>query len=74
MAEMHGKPVCPNHKVGLVDLPDPMKPKGTGVCPISGAHFDYEVDLTEMAVETIIENGVPVKRSKFKVTGDEKSN
>lgn len=38
-------PRCPNHGCPLTGLPSPLTPKGTGRCMISGASFDYEIDL-----------------------------
>lgn len=66
------KPCCPNHKVDLVDLPFPLTPKGEGVCPISGCHFDYEIELDSSVME-MDKDGKPKKVIKFNVSGDEKS-
>lgn len=48
---IRGKPCCPNHGEPLEGLPDPLTPKGTGKCPVSGCDFDYVIDLDDKKVE-----------------------
>lgn len=65
-----GKPCCPNHGEPLEGLPFPLTKKGTGMCPVSGCHFDYvmELDETDMVKNKF---GVMEKKKKWNVTGDE---
>lgn len=70
MKKQSYKPVCPNHKVDLVDLPFPLVTKGQGTCPISGCQFDYEIEL-DSAIMTRDKDGNPIKTTKFNVTGEE---
>lgn len=65
-----GKPHCPNHGCALEDLGFPMRPKGTGTCPVSKATFDYscEIDQDKMTKD---KDGNMVKGTKWHVTGDE---
>lgn len=65
--------VCPNHAEPLEGLPNPLTPKGTGRCPISGCHFSYVIDMeAESTAYEKDHNGnlkaVPV----YKVLGEEK--
>lgn len=41
------KPSCPNHGCPLDGCGFPLPKKGTGMCPISGAEFSFEVDVEE---------------------------
>lgn len=75
MAEIKasGKPKCPNHGAYLEGLGFPMKSKGTGMCPISGASFEYEVDLDEATYKEVLDkNGNITKVPQWKLTGEEK--
>lgn len=69
---MSWKPRCPNHGVDLTDLGFPIKPKGVGICPISGASFEYEMDTGTTSGETTVDKfGNTVSSKKWNVTGDE---
>lgn len=64
--------MCPNHSCALEGLDFPLKPKGTGICPVSGASFDYEIDLEDDATAVTLDKfGNKMKSTKFKVKGDE---
>ena len=67
-----GGPKCPNHGAPLEGMGFPMPKKGTGICPISGAPFEYEIETDEqkMKVEKDI-NGNIIKRAPWKLKGDE---
>lgn len=64
------RPNCPNHGCELRDLGFPMKQKGIGICPVSGAKFDFESSVDG---ETMVKDkdGKMVKALNWKVEGDE---
>ena len=66
------RPLCPNHGCPLEDIPFPMPAKGEGVCPISGAHFDFvaEVDEEKISKDKF---GNTQKSLGWKVTGEERN-
>lgn len=53
---------CPNHSCPLEGIPNPTPRKGTGICPVSGAPFEFESD-TEPNVLRQDKNGniIPTK-------------
>lgn len=64
-------PVCPNHGEPL-DCGFPMKPKGYGICPVSGYSFAYEAEVDESSKEVKLDkfgNKMPV--ITFKLSGKE---
>lgn len=65
------KPKCPNHSEPLEGIPFPIPSKGTGICPVSGCPFDYEVETDQ---ETVSNDkfGNVTKNLKWNVTGEEK--
>jgi hypothetical protein len=64
------KPCCPNHGEPLEGLPFPIPEKGTGICPISGCRFAYEVEIDEE--EKVVDKfGKESKRMKWKLDGKE---
>lgn len=66
-------PTCPNHGAPLEGIPFPMQPKGTGMCPVSGCPFDYEVDLGTEANQQVQDKfGNMTTVPKWKLTGDDK--
>lgn len=66
-------PCCPNHGEPLEGLPKPLTPKGTGMCPISGCWFDYEVSLDAGDTEYVKDhNGNITEVPTYKVIGEEK--
>lgn len=66
----NGKPCCPNHGEPLEGCGFPLPQKGTGVCPVSGAVFSFEVDVE--STETKRDKfGNMVKVKKFKISGEE---
>lgn len=48
---MHAKPSftpkCPNHGSTLEGCGFPLPAKGTGICPVSGCPFDFEVEIDQ---------------------------
>ena len=64
------KPKCPNHGEPLEGCGFPMPSKGTGKCPVSGADFDFEVEVDE---EVMVKDkfGNTQKQVNWKLTGDE---
>lgn len=67
-----GKPLCPNHGCPLEGMGFPMPAKGEGMCPVSGAHFAYEVDIDESKVREVKDkNGNITKVSDWKVSGND---
>jgi hypothetical protein len=63
-------PSCPNHSCPLEGCGFPLPAKGTGKCPVSGADFDFEVEVDEAKI-TKDKDGKMVKGSKWKLTGNE---
>lgn len=63
-------PKCPNHGCPLDGIPKPMPLKGEGICPVSGAHFAYEVDgdKTELKRDS---SGNMFEVKTFNVTGND---
>lgn len=60
-------PKCPNHGVPLTDCN-----KGKGICPISGAIFDYDADHAEKTKKLRINAlGQYEEVSDWKVVGDD---
>lgn len=41
------KPKCPNHGEPLEGCGFPLPKKGTGICPVSGCPFDFEIEVDE---------------------------
>lgn len=64
-------PKCPNHSCPLEGIPFPLPRKGEGICPVSGAHFDFVADVDEekMAVDKY---GNKTKEYTWTLTGEEK--
>lgn len=65
-----GLPKCPNHGCSLEGMPWPMPKKGTARCPVSGAHFSYEVEVDEMHVEQDKDGNIQ-KVVRWKAEGNE---
>jgi hypothetical protein len=64
-----GKPCCPNHGCPL-DCGFPMPTAGVGVCPVSGAHFEFRAEVDE---DTMVQDksGNLIKGKKWKVVGQD---
>lgn len=64
------KPACPNHDETLTDTGFPLPAKGTGICPVSGATFEFEadVDSTQMVLDKA---GNLTKKPVWNLTGNE---
>lgn len=63
-------PKCPNHGCPLDGCGFPLPAKGHGICPVSGARFDFEVEVDE--VKTVKDKDGNLKKgSKWKLTGNE---
>lgn len=68
-----GKPTCPNHGCPLDGLGFPMPAKGIGICPVSGASFEYEIDLEESKMQNVQDkDGNITKAPSWKMKGEEK--
>lgn len=63
-------PICPNHFAPLEGCGFPLPSKGTGVCPVSGASFDFEVEVDEEK-EVVDVHGNISKKVNWKVQGNE---
>jgi hypothetical protein len=64
------KPQCPNHAVALEGCGFPLPKKGVGMCPVSGAEFEFEVDVNE--TEVVQDKfGNLIKKPKWNLTGEE---
>jgi hypothetical protein len=63
-------PKCPNHGEYLEGVPFPLPEKGTGMCPVSGAEFEFELHLDD---EKIVKDkfGNLSKSVDWKVDGEE---
>ncbi len=67
---------CPNHGEPLEGIGFPMPSKGTGICPVSGVRFDYEVEIDNTEAGQVLERDAngnlrKVPGTTFKVSGDE---
>lgn len=66
------KPKCPNHGCPLDGIPFPMPRKGEGICPVSGAHFAFEVEGDEMKLMDGVDKfGNKTKVAGWKITGND---
>lgn len=68
-------PLCPNHGCALEGCGFPLPKKGEGICPESGAHFQFEVEVDDdkmVGGTKKDKNGNIIKGSSWKVIGDEK--
>lgn len=63
-------PTCPNHGCALEGCGFPLPAKGEGICPVSGAHFEFEVDTDDMKLGKD-KNGNVTKIAKWKLQGNE---
>lgn len=61
---------CPNHGVKLEGMPFPLPARGVGMCPVSGADFEFEVEIDETKVR-VDKNGNSIKEVGWKLTGTE---
>jgi len=68
-----GKPCCPNHGEPLEGIPQPMPNKGTGVCPVSGYSFEYEVDTANSVAQKDKFGNVSYEYD-INIIGNEKNN
>lgn len=67
-------PQCPTHHVALTELGFPPKAKGTGVCPVSGVKFDYEMEIDEKGNEKtykLDKNGNKVVEQTYVIEGED---
>lgn len=66
-------PKCPNHGCPLEGMGFPMPKKGVGICQISGAPFEYEID-TDESTHTVKQDkfGNTFKEAPWKLKGEEK--
>jgi len=67
-------PKCPNHGCALEGCGFPLPRKGEGICPVSKAHFEFEVEVEDdkMAQGTMKDkNGNVIKGAAWKVQGEE---
>ena len=61
---------CPNHGCALEDIPFPLPEKGTGVCPVSKALFEFEAK--QDATETVVmKDGTVEKLPYWEVHSDD---
>lgn len=64
------KPKCPNHGEPLEGCGFPLPRKGTGTCPVSGAPFDFEVELDEKTL-VLDKTGKLTPTVGWKVSGND---
>lgn len=64
------KPTCPNHGCPLDGMKFPLPEKGEGICPVSGAHFEFEASVDE---EAVVKDkfGRLVKKPTWEMKGNE---
>ncbi len=66
------KPKCPNHGVALEGCGFPLPKKGVGRCPISGAPFEFEVEVDENPNNMVKDKfGNIIKQIGWKVKGND---
>lgn len=75
-AKPRGRPCCPNHGEPLEGIGFPMPSKGTGICPVSGVPFDYEIEVDPNEANQVVEKDAQGNLKKvpgmvWKVSGDE---
>lgn len=63
-------PKCPNHGEYLEGIGFPMPQKGSGICPVSGARFEFEIEVDEEKV-VLDKYGNLSKSMDWKVDGKE---
>lgn len=65
-------PKCPNHGCALEGCGFPLPRKGEGICPVSGAHFEFEVDIAESSTEVKKDkDGNIIKTVGWKLNGND---
>lgn len=67
-------PKCPNHGCALEGCGFPLPRKGEGICPVSKAHFQFEVEVDDDKMVGGLKkdkDGNMVKGASWKVVGDE---
>lgn len=65
---------CPNHGCPLTELGFPPKAKGLGVCPVSGAKFEYEMEIDKEGAEKTYQldkNGNKVAQKTYVIEGED---
>lgn len=68
----NSKPRCPNHDVELTQCGFPIPKRGQGVCPVSGASFDFEIDVAESTTALKLNaKGEIIKTTQWKITGND---
>jgi len=67
------RPRCVNHGVPLDGCGFPLPKKGEGICPVSGAHFAFEVDTQDAETEMVKgkDGELQPKPADWKVTGND---
>lgn len=65
-----GKVCCPNHGEPLEGIGFPIPNKGTGMCPVSGCSFDFEIE-TDAVEQKVDKFGNVTKSKRWNVTGEE---
>lgn len=67
------RPKCPNHGCPLDGCGFPLPKKGEGICPVSGAHFAFEVDIAEGEEEMVKdkEGNLKPRPADWKVSGND---
>ena len=63
-------PKCPNHFEPLEGCGFPLPSKGTGMCPVSGASFDFEAEVDEAKV-ALDKFGNKTKAVGWKLSGSD---
>lgn len=63
-------PTCPNHSVNLEGCGFPLPAQGVGTCPVSGAQFEFAVELDDAKI-TMDKQGNAQKSAQWRITGDE---
>jgi hypothetical protein len=64
------KPKCPNHGAPLEGMGFPLPRKGQGMCPVSGASFDFEAEIDTAYVQ-LDKFGNATKSVGWKVSGSD---
>ena len=67
------KPKCPNHNEILEGVPSPLPRNGSGICPISGAMFEFQANTDEETgkAKYKIKNGSLVQEPEFIIKGND---
>lgn len=63
-------PKCPNHGEYLEGIGFPMPEQGVGICPVSGAPFEFSIEV-DQDITVVDKDGNVTKQTKWHLDGSE---